>query len=112
MWDTLAEEIATQSNLEYPEERRLRGIGRLLAGGSTTEFCTGDHLKYHVEDCEQYHDELFATTVFAVMVSSASLTFLMIGGGITKLTRFVNFIPTSVMEAFLSCGGTRSLCMP
>jgi len=103
--DTLAEEIATQSNLEYPEERRLRGIGRLLAGGSTTEFCTGDHLKYHVEDCEQYHDELFATTVFAVMVSSASLTFLMIGGGITKLTRFVNFIPTSVMEAFLSCVG-------
>ena len=37
------DEIAEQSNMDYPEERRLSGLDRTLAG-STTEFGYDDHL--------------------------------------------------------------------
>ena len=33
--DTLADEIAEQSNMDYPEERRLSGLDRTLAGSTT-----------------------------------------------------------------------------
>lgn len=108
----MAREIAGSLGLEYPKSdyRRLDEGGaleRLLgpSSGSTPEFCVGRHLETHRAACDEYQEQLRATTIFAVAVSSALLGVVYFCLGRFRLTRYVNFLPTSITEAFLSCIG-------
>jgi MFS superfamily sulfate permease-like transporter len=106
--DVIAEHIAKDNNLQYPDAsgRRLSDW-RLLGGSSSSgvEFCIGQHLADHLSDCEAYHEELRATTIFSVAISSALLGFCYFTLGKLHLTRVVRYLPSSIMEAFLSCIG-------
>jgi len=55
--------------------------------------------------CDKYHRQLRATVIFTTAVSSMLFAVLFIGLGRLRLTRLVSYIPTSIMEAFLSCIG-------
>lgn len=116
---TIAEELAKEHNLTYPDvgSRRLfeadecdssmpeQFLRFLAAKKSDVEFCTGSHLLAHAEDCRNYHLELRATAIFAVAFSSAVLGILYFCLGRFKLTGFVSYVPANIMEAFLSCVG-------
>lgn len=117
---TLAEELAKEHGLVYPgnsDRRLLECFGALdfqqfdlirrLGSSSTSdvEFCTGTHLANNMVGCSSYHAELQATTVFTVTVSSAILGILFICLGRFRLTHFISYVPTNIMEAFLSCVG-------
>eukprot|EP00930_Biecheleria_cincta_P041895 TRINITY_DN28797_c0_g1_i1.p1 TRINITY_DN28797_c0_g1~~TRINITY_DN28797_c0_g1_i1.p1 ORF type:complete len:1451 (+),score=263.61 TRINITY_DN28797_c0_g1_i1:127-4353(+) len=109
--ETIGEQIAKEIGLSYPSSgsRRLHDCGisngvRCLAA-ATTEFCTGYHLASHPAECADYHSQFRPTVIFTVMVSSAILGLIFFCLGRFKLTNFVGCVPTSVMEAFLSCVG-------
>ena len=62
----------------------------------------GDHLELYPEACELYHEQLRASTIVTVVVSSATLAVVFFCLGHFRLTRYVSYVPTSIMEAFLS----------
>jgi len=99
--DTMATAIAGEQNLVYPEATGRR----LAAGGPAAEFCIGEHRQDYAEACDTYHAQLRATTVFATAVSSAALGVVFFCLGRFRLSRHVSYLPTSIMEAFLSCVG-------
>jgi len=83
-------------------------IRRLGSGGTSTSadvWCEGAAWASYSSLCEEYHDSLRATVIFTVACSSAILGLLFFVLGRFRLTKFVSFVPTSVMEAFLSCVG-------
>jgi len=98
---TIAEDIAAQKGLEYPDKYRRLGPG----GGKEVKFCTGAHEVMFKMECNEYHEELRATVVFAVLVSSAALGLMFFLSGRLHLTRYASYVPTCVMEAFMSCVG-------
>lgn len=98
--DSMQVAIAADLNLELPTGRRLAGSS---SGGSG--FCGGAHLAAHLEQCEAFHKQLRATAIFATALSSFIFVILFVLFGRFKLTRYVSYIPTSIMEAFLSCVG-------
>jgi len=98
--DKMATHIAGELGLEYPTDGARR-----LAPSSAAEFCTGGHLSTHVEACDAYHRQLRATAIFATAVSSAALAALFLAMGRFRFSRHVSYLPTSIMEAFLSCVG-------
>mmetsp|Transcript_40459 Transcript_40459/g.93012 ORF Transcript_40459/g.93012 Transcript_40459/m.93012 type:complete len:1420 (+) Transcript_40459:129-4388(+) len=106
--EAIAPAIAEDLGLVYPESsaRRLMDLasGRALLI-SSAEFCTGQHEVAFRDECQQYHDQLTATTIFAIAVSTVvmGLVFFMLGS--FKLTRYMAYVPTSIMEAFLACVG-------
>jgi len=116
---TIAKELALDVGLVYPAKRRLfdssdsayetiwgDGHDRRLGGSSSTaEFCVGAHLAANAFDCADYHEQLRATTIFATTVATGILMILYFGLGRLKLTKFVSYLPTNIMEAFLSCVG-------
>ena len=69
------------------------------------QWCIGAHYDDNGLACGTYHDELRATAIFAVMVSSAALGFMFFMSGKFHLTRYASYVPTCVMEAFMSCVG-------
>lgn len=110
--------IARHNGLEddYPESdsRRLiedssfdawRRLGP--GGGKGSDFCVpgGYHYKKHVVACQDFHEQLRATIIFATAVSSATLGLIYFCLGRFSVTRFVSYVPASVQEAFLSCIG-------
>eukprot|EP00971_Amphidinium_carterae_P159860 3169368-Amphidinium_carterae.1 len=113
MIEIAAEEIAADVGLVYPEVDRRRRLGgfsplqslRQLAGSYDVEFCEGSHLKYHEQECDDYMVQLKATVGFIVFISTAVLGLVYFLLGSLKVTRYVSYLPTSVVEAFLSCIG-------
>mmetsp|Transcript_1723 Transcript_1723/g.3188 ORF Transcript_1723/g.3188 Transcript_1723/m.3188 type:complete len:1472 (-) Transcript_1723:364-4779(-) len=113
--NVISEGVASNVGLgDFPgsKERRLmhepfRRLGGGGGGGGEVDWCMkgGDHMKYHLVECVDYHETLRATTIFSVMFSSAVLGTLYFVLGKFKITRFVSYVPTSVQEAFLSCIG-------
>lgn len=109
----IAEDLSLDDQFEKATERRLVAdesvfdTYRRLAKKSSkdVEFCTGAHKTANKNDCEEYHEKLRATTIFATAVSSAILGLIYFTLGYLKVTRVVSFVPTSVQEAFLSCIG-------
>jgi SulP family sulfate permease len=106
---TIAEDLANQLGLDLPESAHRR-LGESGASSSSSDFCNGaDYISSDggilANACDSYHDQLRATTIFTVALSSAMLGCLFFVLGRFKLTRFVSFIPTNIMEAFLSCIG-------
>lgn len=113
--------VAKQLGLAFPDEdgrRLLDGCAdiwdphdpmlRQLGGGgskSNVEWCTGYHYEKYSVECDKYHEQLRATTIFAVAFSSGILGCLFFCLGKWKMTRFVAYVPTNIMEAFLSCVG-------
>jgi MFS superfamily sulfate permease-like transporter len=55
--------------------------------------------------CDEYSARVKVTVIFTVMVSTAVFMILFFFIGTMGLTRYVSYVPTSVMEAFLSCVG-------
>eukprot|EP00927_Polykrikos_kofoidii_P016831 TRINITY_DN17633_c0_g1_i1.p1 TRINITY_DN17633_c0_g1~~TRINITY_DN17633_c0_g1_i1.p1 ORF type:complete len:1491 (-),score=256.50 TRINITY_DN17633_c0_g1_i1:185-4657(-) len=103
----IAADIALQLDLAYPSNGAGRRLGGAPSGGKAVDFCLagGAHMTFHQEACEIYHEELRATMVFTVAVSSAAIGGLFFVLGWFRLTRYVSYVPTCVMEAFLSCVG-------
>jgi MFS superfamily sulfate permease-like transporter len=111
----IATEVAYQKNLVYPDApescgRRLTslvdGIRHLgSSSGSAVEFCSGTHYTDNMSACDSYLKELLATSIFATTVSTLMFGVLFFSLGYFKVTNYVNFVPTSIMEAFLSCVG-------
>jgi len=100
--DSIQASIASQLDLELPS------IGRRLgaSGESSGEFfCSGEHLEDHLAECEAFHNELRATVIFATAASSLVFVVLFLIFGTFKFTRYVSYIPTAIVEAFLSCIG-------
>lgn len=73
--------------------------------GPDKNFCVGDHYQLRQVDCDDYHEQLRATTIFSVTASSAALAFVFLFLGVFKLTKYVAYVPTSIVDAFLSCMG-------
>ena len=69
------------------------------------ESFEGPFLKKDFEGDARYHEELRATTIFATMISTIILGTLFFLLGRFRLTKAVQYVPTSVIEAFLSCVG-------
>eukprot|EP00927_Polykrikos_kofoidii_P077220 TRINITY_DN74187_c0_g1_i1.p1 TRINITY_DN74187_c0_g1~~TRINITY_DN74187_c0_g1_i1.p1 ORF type:complete len:1361 (+),score=210.65 TRINITY_DN74187_c0_g1_i1:155-4237(+) len=94
--ETISRHIADDLDLVYPD-----------AKDKTSDFCYdgGAHFASNEAMCQQYHDQLRATTIFAVSVSTLVLGLIYAGFGYFKMTRFVSYVPTSIQEAFLSCVG-------
>ena len=78
---------------------------RLKKSDPTKYFCKGDHLMANPQECESYHAQLRATTIFAVAFSTLLLAILWMLLGKLKLTRYVSYMPYSISEAFLACVG-------
>jgi len=114
---TIAEEVAKEHGLVYPgggSRRLMEHCGvfdpadflRRLGGGSeVVTFCTGTANTENAQACNSYHAELQSTMIFATAVSSAILGILFFSLGRFKLTKLVTYVPTHIMEAFLSCVG-------
>jgi len=101
--EKISESIAEQLELEGLDTSHRR-----LGGGSSSSsatFCVGYHLAEHPAECQQYHEELRATTIFAVAVSTAILGCLFFVAGRMKWTRYASYVPICVMEAFMACVG-------
>lgn len=119
--EEIAQEVAMSAEFTYPGGRRLQscnaneywqllesdGLLRSLGSGSKEKvaWCTGTHYQNHMNECDDYHERLRATAIFSVACSSAIMMLIFLVLGKFKLTKFVSYIPTSVMEAFLSCIG-------
>jgi MFS superfamily sulfate permease-like transporter/CRP-like cAMP-binding protein len=115
---TIAKEIAGTHGLGdvYPS------AGKACPGAPKLAFCEGgaftsqdsivpddladfaDAASYAAA-CDAYHEELRATVMFTVSVTSALLGLILVILGRFKLTRFLSYIPTNIMEAFLACIG-------
>jgi hypothetical protein len=76
------------------------GSARLLGASSAGSLPT-----YYDPACDLFHEELRATAIFTVALTSACLGLGYFCMGHFKLTRFVAYVPSNVMEAFLSCIG-------
>mmetsp|Transcript_63587 Transcript_63587/g.176865 ORF Transcript_63587/g.176865 Transcript_63587/m.176865 type:complete len:1420 (-) Transcript_63587:166-4425(-) len=96
--ESLSASIADELALDYPS-RRLGGSSAALDGPI---FCAEVP---ETPDCTEFHETLRATTVFSVAVSTALLGLIFCILGNLRLTSLVSYVPTSVMEAFLSCVG-------
>jgi MFS superfamily sulfate permease-like transporter len=94
---TIAEKIQDDIGLIAP--------GRRLGDSSDAVMCEGDHYIAHKNDCDEFHEQVRATVIFAVTVSSAILGILFYSLGKFRATRYVSYVPTSIMDAFLSCVG-------
>jgi hypothetical protein len=68
-------------------------------------FCKDDHLASNQAACNDYHDQLRATTIFAASVSSGVLGIIFLTLGGLKITRYISYMPSSIVDAFLSCMG-------
>jgi len=102
----ISEDLLKQLNLEadpskYSDDSRRLGASK----GPSYSFCVDDHLAAYEHECEEYHAQLRATVIFAISVSSGILALLFLGLGALKLTRYVAYVPTSIVDAFLSCMG-------
>mmetsp|Transcript_85513 Transcript_85513/g.151322 ORF Transcript_85513/g.151322 Transcript_85513/m.151322 type:complete len:1357 (-) Transcript_85513:177-4247(-) len=99
--DVIAADLSSQLELESSyEEHQLSA-----STASADEFCVGQHLSNHREGCASYHEQLRATTIFAVASSTALLGITYFTLGKLKLTRYMSLVPLSITEAFLSCIG-------
>eukprot|EP00928_Gymnodinium_smaydae_P046818 TRINITY_DN3120_c0_g1_i2.p1 TRINITY_DN3120_c0_g1~~TRINITY_DN3120_c0_g1_i2.p1 ORF type:complete len:1305 (-),score=253.39 TRINITY_DN3120_c0_g1_i2:1124-4846(-) len=108
--EVIGVDLAHQLGLDHPAaaDRRLGGtFARFLGGTSSygTEFCTGKDLIVHAEECQSYHAQLRATVIFTTAVSSLLLAVVFLIIGRLRVARFVSYVPTCIMEAFLSCVG-------
>ncbi|CAE7247852.1 unnamed protein product, partial [Symbiodinium sp. CCMP2456] len=102
---TISNELARSLALEGSEIYSSSG-GRLLKKDDPTKyFCKGDHLLAFPQECESYHAQLRATTIFAVAFSTLLLATIWTLLGKLKLTRYVSYMPYSISEAFLACVG-------
>ena len=102
---TISNELARSLALEGSESYSNAG-GRLLKKDDPTKyFCKGDHLMAFPQECESYHAQLRATTIFAVAFSTLLLAIIWSLLGKLKLTRYVSYMPYSISEAFLACVG-------
>jgi MFS superfamily sulfate permease-like transporter/Ca2+-binding EF-hand superfamily protein/CRP-like cAMP-binding protein len=78
---------------------------RLGSSDDGPVMCSGDDTVNSAADCELFHEKIRATAIFTVTISSLILSILFFGLGRFKATRYVTYVPTSIMEAFLSCVG-------
>jgi len=99
----MAKDIALQLELEYPTARRLAASSS--SSSAAIEWCNGAHAEQYMAECTEYHEQLRSTVIFAVAFSSAALGLLFFLSGRFKSTRYASYVPTCVMEAFLSCVG-------
>jgi len=104
--EAMAPAIAKDVFLTYPSSdgRRLEDDYCKLARPSE-EFCVGQHAALCAPQCQDYHDQLTATTTFAIAVSTLVMGIVFLTMGTLKLTRYMAFVPTTIMEAFLACVG-------
>jgi len=96
--ENLSASIAEELALDYPSRR----LGGSSAASDGPVFCAEVP---ETPDCTEFHETLRATTVFSVAVSTALLGLIFCILGNLRLTSLVSYVPTSVMEAFLSCVG-------
>lgn len=103
----IATELSKQLQLDGYDYADWEGSsGRRLAKVDKTKyFCKGGHLAQFANECATYHEELRATTIFAVAFSTLLLAILWTVLGKLKLTRYVSYMPYSISEAFLACVG-------
>ena len=102
---TISNELARSLALEGSEIYSSSGGRRLKKEDPTKYFCKGDHLLAFPQECESYHAQLRATTIFAVAFSTLLLATIWTLLGKLKLTRYVSYMPYSISEAFLACVG-------
>jgi MFS superfamily sulfate permease-like transporter/CRP-like cAMP-binding protein/Ca2+-binding EF-hand superfamily protein len=96
---TIAEKL--KEDLDIPDPADWKGFG--AKDGAV--LCQGDHYTQYMAECDEYQDKVRATVIFTVTVSSAILGTIFFCLGRFKATRYVSYVPTSIMEAFLSCVG-------
>merc|ERR1719454_2007151 len=73
--------------------------GRLLSASlSEDDWCTGTHLLDYASVCAEYNEQLRATTVFMVASSSAIMALVFLVLGVMKLTRYIAYVPTSIID--------------
>lgn len=120
----LSEDIANQLSLDYPDTRKRRlqeeactynvydcgawllsSYVRFLGSEDEDEFCTGSHLEAYPAECQDYHEQVRATTIFATSCSTLLLACQYFMLGTFQKTKFVNYVPSNIMEAFLACVG-------
>jgi len=97
MVTSISESIQADIGLVSPTRR----LGS--SGGAVT--CMGEHYLLHRADCDLFHEKVRATVIFTVTFTSFLLGLIFFGLGRFKATRLVTYVPTSIMEAFLSCVG-------
>eukprot|EP00928_Gymnodinium_smaydae_P099586 TRINITY_DN9547_c0_g1_i1.p1 TRINITY_DN9547_c0_g1~~TRINITY_DN9547_c0_g1_i1.p1 ORF type:complete len:1303 (-),score=213.68 TRINITY_DN9547_c0_g1_i1:1048-4380(-) len=101
---TISQDIGKQLRLDYPEvqiDHRRR-----LGDEDTSAFCSWPDMSQDVRaTCDEYYAQVLATTVFTVTVTTLLFACIFCTLGAKKLSSYVSFVPTSVMEAFLSCVG-------
>ncbi|CAK0904983.1 unnamed protein product, partial [Prorocentrum cordatum] len=85
--------------------RMLGGAGGSSCSGPGDTFCKEGSDSYDAAACSEYNQQLVTTTIFAVAFSSALFGLFLFLAGRFSLTRYVNFVPSSISEAFLSCVG-------
>ncbi|CAK0863263.1 unnamed protein product [Prorocentrum cordatum] len=85
--------------------RLLGAAGGAACAGAEDSFCREGSDSYDAAACSEYNQQLVTTTIFAVAFSSALLGLLLFLAGRFNLSRYVNYVPTSISEAFLSCVG-------
>ena len=61
------------------------------------------------EPYDTFQDEVRATAIFATAFSTIFLAVLFYLIGKFKLSKVVSFVPTSIIEAFLSCVGYNAI---
>ncbi|CAL1139877.1 unnamed protein product, partial [Cladocopium goreaui] len=101
----IANAISADLGLDDYSYDDYSGGRRLAKKDKTKYFCKGTHKSLHQSECETYHEELRATVIFSVALSTLLLALLWSVLGKLKLTRYVGYMPYSISEAFLACVG-------
>jgi len=101
----IANAISADLGLDDYSYDDYSGGRRLAKQDKTKYFCKGTHKSLHQSECETYHEELRATVIFSVALSTLLLALLWSVLGKLKLTRYVGYMPYSISEAFLACVG-------
>jgi len=111
--EAMAPEIASELRLAYPSTSSTRRLAEDVASAASAcyeaptsaDFCTGQHALLCAAECGDYHDQLTATTTFAIAASTFVMGVVYFAMGSLKLTRYMAYVPTTIMEAFLACVG-------
>lgn len=69
------------------------------------DFCSGSHEQMYPDQCKEYQKHLRATTIILVMACNVLMGILFVALGYFHLSRYVEFVPRGIVDAFLSCMG-------
>ena len=99
----IAQSLDKQLGLDYPDEDSVHAR---RSGDASSSFCMEPYRSPALEQtCREYHEKLLSYPCLRCISKLPCIRVYFLLLGKLKVTRYVSLVPTSVMEASLSCVG-------